>query len=281
MNLYGIDVSAYNGRINWQRVKEAGCGHAVIKITRKNGSADSRFAENWKGCTQAGIPCSVYRYVYEATRKQAGESAQAVLRLLEGVKAPAGTMVWWDLEDESIQPHLEQEKKALKESILTARERITERGYGFGVYTGLWWYSSVLAPMGLELPWWIARYPSSRAISFGTPPNMSYRPQVAGDLWGWQYSSAGQVPGIQHSTDLNLIFADTAGLDTQGRLLRYGDRGADVRLLQQQLNRHGASLVVDGIFGPRTDAALRAFQRREGLVVDGIVGPKTIAKLEG
>ena len=50
---------------------------------------------------------------------------------------------------------------------------------------------------------------------------------------------------------------------------------ATVRSLQYLLNAHGAHLVVDGVFGPRTDAAVRSYQRAHGLVVDGIVGPKT------
>jgi peptidoglycan hydrolase-like protein with peptidoglycan-binding domain len=48
-----------------------------------------------------------------------------------------------------------------------------------------------------------------------------------------------------------------------------------VRSLQYLLNAHGAGLVVDGIFGPRTGTAVREFQRAHGLVVDGIVGPRT------
>ena len=58
-------------------------------------------------------------------------------------------------------------------------------------------------------------------------------------------------------------------------LLRRGSRGAAVRTLQQRLG----GLVVDGIFGPRTEARVRAFQQRHRLVVDGIVGPRTWAAL--
>lgn len=50
---------------------------------------------------------------------------------------------------------------------------------------------------------------------------------------------------------------------------------ATVRSLQYLLNAHGAHLVVDGVFGPRTDAAVRSFQRTHGLVADGIVGRRT------
>ena len=279
MSIYGIDVSAYNGRINWKRVQEAGCGFAVIKITRRDGRADSRFLENWKGCTGAGIPCDVYRYVYEATPAQAREMAEAVIRQLDAVKAPAGTRVWWDLEDESIQPHLKQERQALRESILTARARIELAGYGFGIYTGMWWYKANLADMALDCPWWIARYPSRRAMAFGAAPDASYRPEVDGTLWGWQYTSAGQVPGISHSTDLDLIYGLEEMSPPPKGILRRGDRGSGVRWVQERLNRQGAALAVDGIFGPATEAAVRRFQRENGLQVDGIVGPRTRAKL--
>jgi len=63
------------------------------------------------------------------------------------------------------------------------------------------------------------------------------------------------------------------------RLLAYGSRGEDVKLVQKLLNQHGYNLKVDGIFGPKTLAAVKDFQKKNGLKVDGIVGPKTLAKL--
>jgi hypothetical protein len=59
-------------------------------------------------------------------------------------------------------------------------------------------------------------------------------------------------------------------------LLRRGSTGGAVRTLQAALNKTFPGLLaVDGIFGPRTDAAVRSYQRKKGLVVDGIVGPRT------
>lgn len=61
--------------------------------------------------------------------------------------------------------------------------------------------------------------------------------------------------------------------------LRSGSTGVNVKQLQALLNAHGASLVLDSAFGPATDAAVRAFQSRRGLKVDGLVGPRTQAAL--
>lgn len=63
-------------------------------------------------------------------------------------------------------------------------------------------------------------------------------------------------------------------------LVRYGSRGEGARWVQWQLNRHGATLTVDGIFGMISLTALRRFQNKNGLTVDGICGPLTREKLK-
>ena len=62
-------------------------------------------------------------------------------------------------------------------------------------------------------------------------------------------------------------------------LTRQGDQDHPVRTLQDLLREHGHSVTVDGIFGPDTDAAVRAFQQQKNLAVDGIVGPNTWSAL--
>ena len=62
-------------------------------------------------------------------------------------------------------------------------------------------------------------------------------------------------------------------------VLRLGSRGPSVVTLQKALDHHGSRVVVDGIFGPATEAAVRHFQAAAHLVVDGVVGPQTWAKL--
>ena len=91
------------------------------------------------------------------------------------------------------------------------------------------------------------------------------------------------VVTFQHTRELTVD--GTVGPETWSTLvvrLEVGQRGDAVRALQDALNARrvaegleGPPLVQDGIFGPRTDARARRFQRARGLVVDGVVGPVT------
>ncbi len=68
-------------------------------------------------------------------------------------------------------------------------------------------------------------------------------------------------------------------LSRRGDVDSVGDVGYSgsnsVHTVQHLLRQHGIEVVVDGIFGPRTEAAVRQFQQSKGLVADGIVGPRT------
>jgi hypothetical protein len=71
----------------------------------------------------------------------------------------------------------------------------------------------------------------------------------------------------------------TAGTISPWPLIRKGDQQHPVNTLQYLLGARGHTVTVDGIFGPNTDAAVRAFQQQKGLAVDGIVGPNTWSAL--
>ncbi len=64
------------------------------------------------------------------------------------------------------------------------------------------------------------------------------------------------------------------------RVLRVGDRGDQVKALQERLNQHGYSLEIDGLYGRSTGEAVRDFQRKNKLTADGNFGPKTAELLQ-
>lgn len=203
-----VDVSSYQGSINWSAVKAAGIEHAILKIIRKDLSPDTGFELNWQNCHLADITVSgVYNYSYAATVQKAQTDAARVLSVLDGRKAA----VWLDIEDKC-----QQGLGALLKDIINAYgDIILSSGCPFGVYTGMSFYNTYLRPYASQIicdNWWIARY--YKGYSRMTPslkPNEQYNPKHSigrNTIHAWQYTSSGQVPGIYSSVDLNLIYGD-------------------------------------------------------------------------
>ena len=276
-----IDVSSYQGKIDWEKVKGAGIDFAILRATVKSGSADTRFVENVQGCREAGVGFDVYKYSYALTPETSRQEAQKVTELLRNNTCGAATTVWWDMEDNS--------QRKLKKSLLTAiikaaQTEILDAGYTFGIYCNKDWYQNVLDTEAFDCPFWVARYPSTKEMPLAIDPDEKYKPDfVTQYLMGWQYTSKGRVPGISGNVDVN-IYYEPEGIGTSTVVsmptIRYGSRGDAVKVLQTRLNAAGYNCgTADGIWGGKTDAAVRAFQKARGLAVDGIVGPKTWAEL--
>ena len=82
-----IDVSAYNGVVDWKKVKAAGVDAAILKVIRKDLLPDKRFEANWEGCEKAGMALAgVYNYSYATSVAKAIQDAQKVLDILNGRK---------------------------------------------------------------------------------------------------------------------------------------------------------------------------------------------------
>lgn len=196
MNLKGIDVSSYQGTIDWAKVAEDGVKFAILKIIRKDLSPDKQFENNWNGCTSAGVPIQgVYNYSYATTINKAKADAQKVVETLAGRK----TMVWLDVEDGC----LEGLGSKLIDIINAYAEVIKGVGLEFGVYTGQYFYNTYIKPYGgVDYPLWIARY----GLNDGTL-NEKYNPNISGMI-GWQYTSKGSVSGIVGNVDLDVWFED-------------------------------------------------------------------------
>ena len=132
-----IDVSHYNGNINWILVKEQGINHVIIKAINKQNNADLSFSANYTGAINCGFEIGVYNYSYATNTTQATIAANALLNQIKGKKINLG--VWLDVED-TCQKNLGH---LLIDIINTYAYVIKNAGYKFGIYTGLSFYNSI------------------------------------------------------------------------------------------------------------------------------------------
>lgn len=286
----GIDVSSYQGIIDWNAVKTSGIDFSILKIIRKDLTPDKQFFSNWNGCSEFGIEIQgVYNYSYATTVQKAQSDAKKVLEILEERKV----MVWLDIEDDCM-----KNLGAYLISIINAYKTIVEEaGLRFGVYTGEYFYRDYIKPYGaLECPLWIARYGKNTGEM-----DLKYQPQMNGMI-GWQYTSKGRVNGISGNVDMDVWYENIENLPEHlipcanpyfepTRLLYKKTpmmRGDDVKWVQTYLVYHGfletnnleGKSNIDGIFGNDTDLAVRKFQKQSNITVDGKVGMVTKAYLK-
>ena len=196
MSLKGIDVSAYQGIIDWSAVKNDGMEFAILKIIRKDLNRDKQFEANWKGANDNHVIVQgVYNYTYATTVSKARTDAKKVLEILNGRKA----MVWLDVEDEC----LKNLKGTLVNIINAYGEVIQSAGLRFGVYTGQFYYNNYIKPYGeIHYPFWLARYGKNTGEM-----DLKYKPTLSGMI-GWQYTSKGRVNGIQGNVDMDVWYED-------------------------------------------------------------------------
>lgn len=195
MEIKGIDVSSYQGKPDWTKVKNSGIKFAILRIHQKSG-IDTSFEHNYKGCKSNGILIGGYKYSYALTPAQAIDEAEDVLSVLcgRGLDFP----VFYDLEWAQQRSFGKQAIENIAVAFLT---RIKKAGYKVGIYCNLDWYNSVLSDVLKQYDCWIARYPASDNGSV----QERLRPNVG---VGWQYSSKGKVNVINGNVDMNVFYTD-------------------------------------------------------------------------
>lgn len=199
----GIDVSSWQGKPDWTKVKKSGIEFAILRIHQKDGP-DTSFEHNYKGCKSNAIPIGGYKYSYALTPAQALEEAEDTLSVLagRGLDFP----VFYDLEWSS---QRKLGSAAIEKIVEAFLNRIKKAGYKVGIYCNMDWYQNVLTEKLRKYDLWLARYPAN---DNGTVQER-LRPSVG---VGWQYSSKGKVPGINGNVDMNVFYKDYRESDQKG-----------------------------------------------------------------
>lgn len=201
-----IDVSSYQGIIDWRKVKSSGVDGAILKIIRKDLNPDKQFENNWTGCATVGMPVvGVYNYSYATTVAKAKSDAQKVVTILAGRKVK----VWLDVEDK-VQKGL---GRMLIDIIKAYQTVIEGAGLAFGVYTGISFYNMYMKRYSayINCNFWMARYPSSKKMSVSSMPLMNKKTEIKHIMEGWQFTSKAAVPGISGDVDLSLWYGSASG----------------------------------------------------------------------
>lgn len=192
----GIDVSKFQGSIDWNAVKADGITFAIIRCGyRGYGSGalveDSTYRANIRGAINAGLKVGVYFYSQATNEAEAVEEASMVLSLVSGYSLPLG--VYYDTEKVAGDTGRADGISAAQRTACAVAfcETIRNSGYSAGVYSyASWFYNSLNFANISKYNTWIAQYRDT--LSF------SYKYNI------WQYTGSGHVNGISKPVDMNI-----------------------------------------------------------------------------
>ena len=186
----GIDVSRWQGEINWSQVAADDVSFVMLG-TRSKGVVDPYFHRNIQQASAAGVKVGVYIYSLAVTVEMAEAEADFVLDLIHDY--PVSYPVAFDMED-STQGNLSKEELAAIANAFC--KKISDSGYYPIVYANEKWLKNKLDMSLMDYPVWVARY--------------SARPSYQNPVM-WQATSTGSVKGINGNVDIDFQFKDFSG----------------------------------------------------------------------
>lgn len=183
----GIDVSRWQGDINWSQVAADDVSFVMLG-TRSKGAVDPYFHRNIQQASAAGVKVGVYIYSLATTPEMAVDEANFVLDLIHDY--PVSYPVAFDMED-STQGALSKDELAAIANAFCSR--ISQAGYYPVIYANDNWLANKLDMSKMDYPVWVARYSAKPA----------YQNPVM-----WQATSTGAVNGISGNVDIDFQFKD-------------------------------------------------------------------------
>lgn len=243
-----IDVSEWNGSIDWKKVKAAGVEGAIIRCGIGKTKDDKKFQTNIKGAISAGVKVGMYLFSY--AKDEAGAKAEAThaVRLAEPFKNDLYFPIFIDCEEPSTAKYSKITATAFCKAVEAA-------GFKAGIYASSSWWKSYLSGVNSWTKWvaqWGSKKPSGADI--------------------WQYSESGKVSGISTNVDLDKNISYNPDKPTGScymfdvTTVKKGTKGADTLLCQEILyakgykGKDGKPLKLDGDCGDNTIYAINSFQ---------------------
>ncbi len=235
---HGIDVSVYQGKINWAEVKRSGVDFAIIRALTWSKAAndyaiDPNFEYNVREAKANGIAVGAYLFSYAFNVKEIYQEVDffhnsAQMQALRRDDIRFDYPVYIDFEWNKI---LEKTNYNLRTEMLEkGMERLRGYGYHPGFYSNRNWLlnhydGKYLVAKGYDF--WYARYPLKPDLNAGTAGDIGFAAPI------WQYASDGSVPGISGDVDMNISYVDYKTLINAGGS---SGNGAELTLSVYDLN---------------------------------------------
>ena len=190
MSYNGIDVSTWQGNIDWKKVESSGIDFAMIRASYGTSSVDNQFYNNMQNISGTNINAGTYHYCYALSVDEAEAEAKNFINTIRPYSFSYPVAL--DIEDSSI---MSLGKSTITDIATRFCNVVQDAGYYVMIYSNLNWFSNYLALSQLsQFDIWLAQWAENHTFS--------------GDLGMWQYSATGSVNGISGNVDLNISYND-------------------------------------------------------------------------
>ena len=232
MEIKGIDVSEFQGNIDWEKVKSSDIKYAIIKFGNiydyDENYLDSKFEINYKKCQELGIKTGIYIYNYCNSVNTLKKSLEWVFEKLDNKKLEMP--IYLDMEDKDIQG---ETVETLTNICNEFANYIKNKGYKAGVYANLNWLENELKPADFDkdISVWVAQYYTEC--------------QYTGAYNIWQYTSSRKVDGVSGNCDMDYLYNED--------IIKENENQGEIKKTIEEL----AKEVIDGKWGDGEDRKKR------------------------
>lgn len=290
MTVQGIDVSEYQGTVDFNKVKAAGYSFVIIRAGYGNANAypdqrDPYFERNYKGAKAAGLGVGVYWYSYAKSADGAKKEAESCIAVIKGKKFEYP--IFFDIEERS---QLDKGKAFCDSLINSFCTTLEKAGYFAGIYCSTYWLTNCVSEeVRKRFTVWIAEW--GRKCTY------------TGSYGIWQNGTA-RVDGVKGEADHDFCYIDypsrikEAGLNGYGKpaeeplldksgCFAEGERGAGVLAFKELLKLAKKKKLITAditdscIYDSGTVSAVKELQKRWGFRQTGLAGENLVSRLYG
>lgn len=186
----GIDVSEWQGDIEWTKIKT---DFVIIRAGygRELSQKDKKFERNYSGAVSAGIPCGAYWYSYATTEDEARREAAVCLEVLKGKRFEYP--IYYDVEEQKV---FNLGKDKVSAIIIAFLSELEKAGYYAGLYMSSYYLTNFVSEeVRQRYTIWVAHYDIAK-------------PTYKGDYGMWQKSGSGSARGINGNVDIDECYID-------------------------------------------------------------------------